>query len=945
MKPRISSVLLAFLGYGLLPGVIGQHSNTIEATLDSLNHTIEIRQRFIYQNNSESSHTTLYFNDWNHAYSSKKTALAKRFGDEFNRSLHLAKDKHRGFTRITSIVDDNYNGLQWSRTSDRDILKVELNSPLGPNEEIELFFTYFVDLPSSRFTNYGHGYLDGYFLRDWYLTPALFDGEWKLYPNKDLNDLATEVANTEIRFKYPNGFYVASNFEITNKTNFSAGNYAQFIGKQRKGCDIILTPENRFTTHSIGSLKLSIDIKTAKFSELGKEISIERIASFIQGNLGKYPHDHLLVAEVDYARNPFYGPNLLPNFIRPYSEQFQFEMKLLKTALNSVVKESLYFDQRKERWVNDAIVNYLMIKYVEQFYPEKKFTGKLANTWGFRSYNLAKMDFNEQYYLLQMASVRRNDHQSLSTSNDSLTRWNQKIANRYKAGLGMAYLGEYLGYKVIDESIHDFYSAYKLTPKLRAKTFELFLKDNAPKDIDWFFKEFVEQRDNIDFKIGKVRKSGDSISLTIKNRTGSKVPISLFGLKKDSVISKYWFTDIDTSRTLSIPNNDETRLVLNYDKKIPEVNQRDNWKSLNGFFSGNKKFQLRFFKDIENPYYNQLFWVPEFKYNVNNGLTAGITVNNRTFINRKFIFSIKPQYSAKEEALVGSASFLKRQFFNEGKLNSINYSLVYGTSFFDVGSRFSTITPELSFIWRPKDFISNRRQILSFRMRNVFRNIDESIIDEIDTDPDFSVFNVRYGDVDNNILKFKSWIVDAQVAGNFSKVSFEWEQRTLYFTNRQLNLRFYAGKFITNNTDSDFFSFALDRPTDYLFDLNYLNRSQNATGITSQQFILAEGGFKSIFDDRFGSDWIVTSNLSFNLWQWIEVYGDVGAIKNKGEDARFVYDSGIRLNLVTDFFELYFPVYSNNGYEIAQPNYGERIRYVITLSPRTLTRLFTRKWF
>jgi hypothetical protein len=924
---------------------MGQHSNEITATLNGDTHEISIKQRFTYYNSSNSTLNVLYFNDWNHAYSSKKTALAKRFGNEFNRSLHLAKDKNRGFTEIISIVDDNYNGLEWSRTDNRDILKIVLNSPLNPGDGVELFLTYTIDLPNSRFTNYGHGYLGGYFLRDWYLTPAPFDKDWKLYPNKNLHDLATDVTNTDIRLKYPNGLFVASNFKASNTTNFSSGNYVQLTGEQRKSCDIILTPTERFSTHTVGSLNLTIDIETAKFSELGKGISIDRVANFIQNNLGKYPHENLLVAEVDYTRNPFYGPNLLPNFIRPYSEQFQFEMKLLKTALNSVVRESLYLDERKERWVFDAMVNYLMIKYVEVFYPDKKFTGKLSNTWGFRSYNLAKMDFNEQYYLLQMASVRRNDHQSLSTPNDSLTRWNQKIANRYKAGLGMAYLGEYLGYETIDEGIRQFYEAHKLQPKLKAKTFEKFLKERASKDIDWFFKEFVEQRDNIDFKIGKVKKFDDSISLSIKNRTGSKVPISLFGLKKDSVVSKYWFTDIDTTKTFVIPNNDESRLVLNYDKKIPEVNQRDNWKSLNGFLSSNKKLQLRFFKDIENPYYNQLFWVPEFRFDANNGISAGISLNNRTFINRKLIFDLKPRYTSRENAVIGSVGFTKRHFYNEGKLNTLNYSLGAGTSFFDVSSRFTTITPSFSLEWRPKDFLSNRRQFLFARMRNVFRNIDESIIDEIDTEPDFSVFNVRYGDIDNNIIKFRSWILDAQVAGNFSKVSFEWEQRTLYFTNRQLNLRFYAGKFITNTTDSDFFSFALDRPTDYMFDLNYIDRSQNATGITGQQFILAEGGFKSIFDDRFGNDWIVTSNLSFNLWQWIEVYGDVGAIKNKGEKARFVYDSGVRLNLVTDFFELYFPIYSNNGYEIAQPNYGERIRYVITISPRALTGLFTRKWF
>lgn len=922
-----------------------RHTNFVQANLDGEKNTITVKQDFVYFNDSDETLEELYFNDWNNAYSSNKTALAKRFGEEFKKSLHLARDRNRGFTLIKSVVDTNYEGFDWDRSKAPDILRVQLNEPLLPGQSIKLFFSYTLDLPDSKFTNYGHGYLNGYYLTDWYLTPAVFDGEWKLYSNKDLGDLYTDAMDSEIQLIFPKGLYLASDFNQYSGTDISVANRVVLKGKNRKSCRLILTPERRFTTHQTEGLQVTTDIESDKYSEIAQILSIDRIAGFLKENLGAFPHDHLMVSELDYGKNPLYGLSLLPGFVRPYREQFQFELKFLKTALYNLVKESLYLDERKERWVLDGIKNYLMIKYVDKFYPNQKFTGKLSNVWLFRSYNLAKMDFNDQYYLLQMAAVRRNDHQALSAANDSLTRWNQKIANRYKAGLGLSFLGEYMGYDTVDESIKEFYATHKSEDGLNASSFQKILTAKSNKNISWFFDEYLNERKNIDFKIKKVVATEDSLYVTIKNKTKSTVPISLFGLQNDSVATKYWLTGIDSTKCVVVPNNNETRLVLNYDQKIPETNQRNNWKSVSGSIFSNKKLQLRFFKDIENPYYNQLFYLPEFKFDVNNGLSAGLTLNNRTFINRAFNFSIKPGYSSKEQAMVGSFGFTKRKFFTEGKLNSMNYGLGYSNFFFDTNSRFTTFTPSLSFNWRPTDFIANRRQFLLFRLRNVFRSIDESVIDAIDTDPDFTVFNTRYGDVDNSILKFKSWVIDAQVGGNFTKASFEWEQRTLFNNNRQLNLRLYAGKFFSNTTNSDFFSFALDRPTDYLFDLNYLNRSPTATGLSSQQFVLAEGGFKSIFDDRFGNDWIVATNLSFNLWQWIEVYGDIGGIKDKGQPARFVYDSGIRLNLVTDFFELYLPVYSNNGYEFSLPDYSERIRFVVTLSPRTLTGLFTRKWF
>ena len=144
------------------------------------------------------------------------------------------------------------------------------------------------------------------------------------------------------------------------------------------------------------------------------------------------------------------------------------------------------------------------------------------------------------------------------------------------------------------------------------------------------------------------------------------------------------------------------------------------------------------------------------------------------------------------------------------------------------------------------------------------------------------------------------------------------------------------------STTSDFFSFATDRPTDYLFDYNYYGRSESS-GFFSQQLIMAEGGFKSKLTP-YANQWMLATNASFNVWNWVELYGDVGFIKNKYQSPEFLYDSGIRLNLVTDYFEVYFPMYSNLGWEVGQPDYAERIRFVLTIAPNTLINLFTRKW-
>jgi hypothetical protein len=129
-----------------------------------------------------------------------------------------------------------------------------------------------------------------------------------------------------------------------------------------------------------------------------------------------------------------------------------------------------------------------------------------------------------------------------------------------------------------------------------------------------------------------------------------------------------------------------------------------------------------------------------------------------------------------------------------------------------------------------------------------------------------------------------------------------------------------------------------------MFDYNYYGRSED-TGFFSQQIIIAEGGFKSKFATPFANQWITTLNGGYAIWNWVEVYGDVGYLKNKYHNDRFVFDSGIRLNLVTEYFEVYLPVYSSNGWEINDNKYNEKIRFIITLTPKIFLNLFNRKWF
>ena len=421
------------------------------------------------------------------------------------------------------------------------------------------------------------------------------------------------------------------------------------------------------------------------------------------------------------------------------------------------------------------------------------------------------------------------------------------------------------------------------------------------------------------------------------------MPVSLFTMNDDSIISKTWVSKINGTKEITVPNQNTNKLVLNYDKIIPEYNLRDNWKSLKGF--NNKPFQFRLFKDIEDPYYNQVFFMPEFGYNFYDGVSLGLKLYNKTILGKPFTYRLAPSYGLKSKQLVGYGTINYNSRFENQNLHLIKYGLSGEYANYAPDLSYSTITPFVQFLFRDHENLrDNRRESLTLRYLNIDKEFDKNGV--IETDPEYSVLNIKYGHTNRNLINYSTWFTDVQFSKDFGKLSFNYEYRKLTERNRQIDIRFFAGAFIYNKTynDSDYFSFALDRPTDYLFDYNYLGRSEDS-GVFSQQLIIAEGGFKSKLDTPFANQWITTLNASTALWKYIQVYGDVGFVKNHLNDPKFVYDSGIRLSLVADYFELYFPVYSNLGWEIGQPNYDQKIRFIITLSPKTLLGLFTRRWY
>ncbi|NEW77960.1 MAG: M1 family metallopeptidase [Gelidibacter sp.] len=936
MKKQLFLTLLA--GILCWNNVNSQTNNTtILAVLNTQTNELKIQQEINFYNKSDSTLNTVYFHNWANAYKDKNTPLAKRFIENYSNTFHFANEKHRGSAKINSF-SVNYDLVTWEITAKNpDILKINLKQSLKPKESIKIIATYTLKIPNDKFTNYGVN-KTGYNLRYWYLIPAVFDGKWHLQNNLDMDDLYVDYTNYLINIKVPKDYVLNSDLTVSVDSLSNFNSY-KLVGKNRQDIALSITKENDFVAYNSKPVSLITNIDSKKLHPAIKKEIINRELSFIASYLGAYPHEKLLINKIDYEKNPVYGFNQLPTFLKPFNDTFEFDIQLFKILSRKYIDNVFLFNQREDAWLADGLQTYLMIKYVEKYYPEVKAIGDISKIWGVKSFNLAKIDFNDKYPFVYQFAARKNLDQPLTTPADSLSNFNRKIVNKYKAGLGIQYLENYLGEDIILGAIKSFSEKYTG----QNTQSDLFLKlIDLPKDIAWFKSDYLNTSKKVDYTIKKIVKKNDSLEISILNKRNFTAPIQLYGIHNKEIVFKEWLVGIDSLTKITIPTNGFDRLSLNHEFYLPEYNLRNNWKNIDKKLF-NRPLQLKFMKDIENPYYNQFFYTPEARYNFYDGVVLGMAISNKTLLNKSFQYKLIPSYGTKSNAFSGTFSLLY-EYLPEDKIVNRFLTGVSGSSFqYAKDLSYSTFTPFALLELKRKSFRDVSNSILYTSYVMIDREKSPTQTQHIETNK-YNVFNISYGYSKPNIIEDFRFSGGFQFADKFSKISATAQYRLLTDTNRQFDFRVFAGAFLSNKTETDFFSFALDRPTDYLFQYDYLGRSETS-GILSQQIIINEGGFKSKLPVAYANQWLTTINTSVGLWRWLEVYNDVGFVKNRDEKVYFAYEGGVRLNFIHDILEVYFPFYSNLGWELTQPRYSTKIRFVLVINPKKIYNFAKRGFY
>ena len=905
----------------------------IHATLDSIGKRLTISQKISFEGISNNELDTLYFTDWPNAYSGINTPLAQRLVEEYDRSFYLSNKSKFGSTLIQSF---KINGTQanWSRLDNQpDIIQLISSQKINNEKLTKIEIQYEVVLPDAKFTGYGYNDKGDIYLRYWYIALSpIFEGKWQNYSHLNLDDFSIQDADYSLKLSAPEGFSVETS--LKGKTKEKDKHY--FSGIQNREISVYLSRNNKFQTFQTASDRIILtDIFKASRKEEDKLEKIKKIDFFVTQAFNFKGVNKFIVPELIYDKNPFFGLNDLPKFLSPFSDLFLEEISFLKSYLHFYLTSNLPVDLRKDHWLFGGLQTYLMIKYIETYYPDQKYLGRLSRFKLMRAYTLSDIDFNEGYWIYYELMERANLQQSDFLPKNELIKFNEKIGSPYHVGIGLRYLENYIG----RDSFNKILVEYLNQTDTDLSWLEL-LQKHSPKNINWFEKFYLKKRTPIDIKIKSLKKRNDSIEVNLTRHSDNTIPFVLSQIKNDSIVSQQWIEGMGTVTRVTLQNMEPDFVAINPEIRLPEINKMNNWKYTQNFLNF-KPIQFNFMKDYESPKRYQIYYNPMVNYNLYDGLSIGSRFYDKSLKFQKFFYDFMPQYSSLEKSWVGKVKMSLR-INKEEKSNYLTFFDFFASSYhYNKNLRYQVIRPSINFLFRTSDFRSNKRHVLGLYYYSVKRDSPPDPI----TNPNYKLFNLRYFYSNRGALKHTTFGSNVQLSGKFTKAEMTFDFRRLLANGSQFTARFFAGKFLHHNQrETQFFDFNLNRPQDYLFQYNYFGRSESK-GVYSQQIVMAEGGFKSVLLPATANDYLLSTNLTMGIWKWVELYTDLGILKNQNANPHYLYGSGIRLNILPDYIEIFFPLHSTNGWEIDDASYQSKIRFILTMSPKELAGLFSRKWF
>ena len=935
---RYSTALLFLL---LFVRISAQQDSIIISAKITENNQISVNQEIIYYNSTNLPLEKIKLLNWISAYKNRDTPLLFRALQDRKNELYFAKSEDLGTTKNLQIKVEDQDWIDVSGTEEN--IYLQLSNTLIPGKSVKVALQYLLKLPEKKFTGYGIGD-QKLALKYFFIVPDGFENK-NLSPKyfQNIEENQSPGNFWKVNFVLPADYFVESNLERTQSNSFQGklNKDPEFLISKQKSDQIITQIDGQNIEIDFGYL-LEPDEKQ------NLEFYLPLQLHFVKNKIGNLPHK-IFITEKFRKDEDFTGIDDL----KFWKFHYQLFTNSEKTDLNyfsilskAIVQRSTIFEKSTDHWLMNGLKTYLEIEYLDRYYKDRKLLGDLPdqlNLFGLKPlkfFRLSKLELNERYGLAYQYILTQNLDQKINEPFENLSNFNASAISHFETGSLFSFIAEKMGRENFDDYVKEYLNKYS-GKHIDQKVFldDLTLASGYSSD---FLENFIQHKNRVNFKLKRYKKIGTDFQVKVKKNTAQSIPFKLETEEKSGEKQTFWFDTDQSKETVeyNIPQSNAEKIIINDGYIFPEKNFRDNYLYTNGIFANTKKIKLKVFKDIPNPEYNEIYVNPRLNFNAYDKVLFGLNFKNASLFERKFQYSLTPYFSSGTGQMAGSGGVS----YSYQPANSFYRNLDVGVSashfHYDYDLTYQKITAfvGINFAKNPRSDIGRS---LGFTYNHLEKDLDPNTIQT--EYGKYNLWNLGYGYSDRTLIHERSCNANFQWMEDFQKISTEFAYRWEFAEDKKISMRFFGGYFISNTAKNDLFDYGISRVSNYAFSYGLLGQSATS-GLFSQQLILAEGGFKSYLGTT-ANQWITSVNVDSHVWRWFNVYADAGAYKNKHQNAEFIWDTGVKVKVIPDFLEVYFPIQSSLGFEPSFKDYGQRIRFTLVLNFSAITNYFRRGWF
>lgn len=937
---RLLSGFLWLLGIFV---VFGQKDSIyINARISNDSKQVEITQEIVHVNRSQKPLSRIKLLNWVAAYQNRNTPLLQRKLEDRKSDLYFSKPDEWGGLEYLKVQTED-SATVWLNTADENIF-VPLNQNLQPGEKVKLSLKYTLNLPSSKFTGYGK---DGkkLNLKYFFLVPDGFETDEQSPKHYlDIEENQSPEIHWKVNLDIPANWYSESNLPEVYPNYFSG--------------EITIDPEFIISENPFESMPITVDNEPIKIvfgypvlprEKRDLEFYIPLQLHFIKQKIGVLPAKIFLSEKARNTEN-FTGTDdvkFLKLRWQLFSDAQKTDLNYFSILSKKITERSAIFEKDQDHWLLNGLQTYLEIQYIDRYYRHTKLLGELpenAKILGLKPLKLfhaSKLKLSERYGLTYQYIMTQNLDQKIATPFTALSNFNAVAISQFETGSVLSFIAEKMGTEKFDDLVAQ-YLQKNSEKRVNTEDFSQQLAV-ATGGSSAFLSPFIQKKNRTNFRLSPYQKSGEMFQFKVAKNTPLPIPFKIETLNPENEKKVFWF-DTDESeepKIYHIPQSDAEKIVVNSEYIFPETNFRDNYRYTKGFFANQKKIRFKLFKDIPNPEYNEIYLNPRMNFNVYDRVLAGLNFRNSSLFDRKFNYSVTPYYSTGTGKLTGSGALTYSFLPAESFYRSLDFGISGSYFHYDYDLTYRKMSAFVNL-----NFVKNPRRDVGQSVGISYNYFDKDLTPAMILQNEYGRYNlwsIGYGYADRSLIHEKYFSSNLQLMEDFQKVSAEAFYRWEFAPHKKISFRFFGGYFLSNKTKNNLFDYGISRTSNYSFSYGLLGQSAT-TGILAQQMVIVDGGFKSYLGTT-ANQWITAVNVDSHVWRWFNVYADAGMYKSKDMAAKFIWDSGVKLKVIPDFLEVYFPVQSSLGFEPSFKDYGSRIRFTLVLNFSAVTNYFRRGWF